>query len=120
MTRQEILERMHRLGVRAALLAREAWRRVVPLLRAGWAVARPVLLTRNAATILVRIEKAMDDARAALPPVNLSTLDGTGTTAGQPMPWPWSVANRKLPHCYELEERRWIPRRVSKVRFPIS
>ena len=45
MIRQQILERMHRLGVRAALLAREAWRRLVPLLRAGWAVARPVLRT---------------------------------------------------------------------------
>ena len=57
-------------------------------------IARPVLLTKNAATILVRIEKAMDDARAALPQVNLSTLDGAGTTAGQP---PSSLASAASP-----------------------
>jgi hypothetical protein len=45
MTRQQILEQLHRLGVRAALFVRAAWRRLVPLLRAGWAAARPVLRT---------------------------------------------------------------------------
>jgi penicillin-binding protein 1A len=41
------------------------------------AIARPVLLTKNAAGILVRIEKAMDDARSALPPASLTTIDGS-------------------------------------------
>src|SRR5690349_19537405 len=41
------------------------------------AVARPVLLTKNAAGILVRIEKAMDDARSAMPPANVTTIDGS-------------------------------------------
>jgi len=41
------------------------------------AIARPVLLTKNAASILVRIEKAMDDARSALPPPTLTTIDGS-------------------------------------------
>jgi len=45
MTRQQILERLHRLGVRTVLLAREAWQRLTPMLRAGWGVARPVLRT---------------------------------------------------------------------------
>jgi penicillin-binding protein 1A len=39
-------------------------------------VARPVLLTRNAATILVRIERALDDARSALPPMDVSSVNG--------------------------------------------
>ena len=38
--------------------------------------ARPVLLTKNAATILVRVERMMDAARAALPPMKLSSIDG--------------------------------------------
>jgi penicillin-binding protein 1A len=46
-------------------------------------VARPVLLTRNAANILVRIERAMDDARAALPPMSLSAIDGNGAPPAQ-------------------------------------
>jgi penicillin-binding protein 1A len=46
-------------------------------------VARPVLLTKNAANILVRIERLMDDARAALPPMNVSTIDGLGTASAQ-------------------------------------
>lgn len=37
---------------------------------------RPTLLTKSAATILIRIEKAMDDARAAMPPLNVSTIVG--------------------------------------------
>jgi penicillin-binding protein 1A len=40
-------------------------------------IARPVLLTKNAAGILIRIEKAMDDARSALPPPTLTTIDGS-------------------------------------------
>jgi penicillin-binding protein 1A len=39
---------------------------------------RPVLLTKSAANILIRIERAMDDARTALPPMNLSSVDGLG------------------------------------------
>jgi hypothetical protein len=45
MTRQQILERLHRLTVRAVLLAREGWRRLAPVLRACWALLRPVLRT---------------------------------------------------------------------------
>ena len=39
-------------------------------------IARPVLLTKNAANILVRIERAMDDARSALPPMSVSAIGG--------------------------------------------
>jgi hypothetical protein len=53
MTRQQILERLHRLAVRAALLAREAWRGLAPMLRAGWAAVRPAL--RTALEILVAL-----------------------------------------------------------------
>jgi hypothetical protein len=53
MTRQQILERLQRLGVRAALLAREAWRSLLPVLRAAWAVVRPVL--RTALEILLAV-----------------------------------------------------------------
>ena len=40
---------------------------------------RPVLLTKNAANVLVRIERAMDDIRSALPPMSLSAIDGSRT-----------------------------------------
>jgi len=42
-----------------------------------------VLLTKSAASILVRIERAMDDARNALPPMNLSSVDGLGAPVAQ-------------------------------------
>jgi penicillin-binding protein 1A len=40
------------------------------------AAPRPTLLTKNAANILVRIERMMDDARNALPPLNVSGIQG--------------------------------------------
>ena len=51
MTRQQILERLHRLAVRAALLAREAWRRLAPMLRAGWAATCAVAGSSTAFTV---------------------------------------------------------------------
>jgi hypothetical protein len=39
----KVPQQLKRLGVQATLLTRETWRRVVPLLLAGWRVARPVL-----------------------------------------------------------------------------
>ena len=36
---------MHRLGARAAQVARDAWRRLRPMLAAAWSLARPVLRT---------------------------------------------------------------------------
>ena len=43
MTRQQVLEWMHRLAVRTALVASQAWRRLLPMLRVGWTMVRPVL-----------------------------------------------------------------------------
>jgi hypothetical protein len=53
MMRQRLLEWLQRLESRAVLLAREARSRLVPMLRAGWAVARPVL--RTALEVLVAL-----------------------------------------------------------------
>jgi penicillin-binding protein 1A len=47
------------------------------------ATARPTLLTKNAAGILVRIERLMDDARNALPSTGVSTIGGPGAPAAQ-------------------------------------
>ena len=47
------------------------------------ATARPTLLTKNAADILVRIERLMDDARNALPSTGVSTIGGPGAPAAQ-------------------------------------
>jgi hypothetical protein len=41
------------------------------------------LLTKNAANILVRIERAMDDARNALPPLNVSSIQGPAAPVSQ-------------------------------------
>jgi hypothetical protein len=43
MTRQQILEQLHRLAVRSAFLARRGWHLFVPLLLAGWTVIQPLL-----------------------------------------------------------------------------
>jgi hypothetical protein len=53
MKRQQLLEWLQRLESRAVLLAREAGSRLGPMLRAGWAVVRPVL--RTALEILVAL-----------------------------------------------------------------
>jgi hypothetical protein len=45
MNQQQILEWLQRLESRTVLLAQDVRRRLVPMLRAGWAVARPVLRT---------------------------------------------------------------------------
>jgi hypothetical protein len=45
MMRQQLQEWLHRLESRAVLLARDGRRRLVPMLRAGWAAVRPVLRT---------------------------------------------------------------------------
>ena len=39
----QVPQQLKRFGVRAAVLTRETWRRLAPLLLAGWSVARPVL-----------------------------------------------------------------------------
>ena len=44
-TRQQVLQRLHRLGIGALAFARGAWRRLVPLLAAGWRIVRPLLKT---------------------------------------------------------------------------
>jgi penicillin-binding protein 1A len=45
------------------------------------AAPRPTLLTKNAAGILVRIERAMDAARSALPPPSVSSIYGPSAPA---------------------------------------
>ncbi|HET7678716.1 MAG TPA: PBP1A family penicillin-binding protein [Xanthobacteraceae bacterium] len=47
------------------------------------AAARPTLLTKNAAGILVRIERMMDDARNAMPPPSVSSIYGPSAPAAQ-------------------------------------
>jgi len=42
---------------------------------------RPTLLTKNGADILIRIERLMDDARRAMPPTNVSSVDKPPETA---------------------------------------
>src|SRR5262245_19249791 len=53
MTRQQILEQLDRIAVRAALFARRGWRVLVPLLVAGGSVLRPLL--RTAVEVLVAL-----------------------------------------------------------------
>jgi hypothetical protein len=53
MTRQQILERLHRHAVRGAAFVREAWHLLRPLLHAAWTVSRPLL--RTALEILVAL-----------------------------------------------------------------
>jgi hypothetical protein len=43
MRRQQILEQLNRLAVRAAIFARRGWHFFVPLLVAGWSIVRPIL-----------------------------------------------------------------------------
>jgi hypothetical protein len=41
---------------------------------------RPTLLTKNAANILIRLERMMDEARQSLPPLAVSAAEGLATT----------------------------------------
>jgi penicillin-binding protein 1A len=54
---------------------------------------RPTLLTRNAADILIRIERLMEDASRSLPPVAVSTANEPGA-AGSPNRSPFISAAR--------------------------
>jgi penicillin-binding protein 1A len=47
------------------------------------AAARPTLLTKNGASILVRIERMMDEARNALPSSTVSSVGAPGAPAAQ-------------------------------------
>jgi penicillin-binding protein 1A len=47
------------------------------------AAPRPTLLTKNAANILIRLERMMDEAKQALPPISISSADGSGTPVTQ-------------------------------------
>ena len=42
-TQDQLVQWLHRLGRGVTALAREAWRRLAPLLLAGWRIARPML-----------------------------------------------------------------------------
>jgi hypothetical protein len=44
-TGRQVSQRMHRIGVGAVAFIRGAWRRLAPLLAAGWSVVRPLLTT---------------------------------------------------------------------------
>ncbi|HEX2512911.1 MAG TPA: penicillin-binding protein, partial [Xanthobacteraceae bacterium] len=47
------------------------------------AAARPTLLSKNAAGVLVRIERMMDDARNAMPPSSVSSINRPAASATQ-------------------------------------
>ena len=52
-TGRQILQRLHRLGIWARSLIREAWRRLRPLLVSGWRIVRPIL--KSALEILLAL-----------------------------------------------------------------
>ncbi|MEA2984816.1 MAG: penicillin-binding protein, partial [Alphaproteobacteria bacterium] len=60
------------------------------------AAPRPTLLTKNAAGILVRIERMMDDARTAMPPSSVSAIGAPSAPAAQ-NPGSFAAAGPRAP-----------------------
>lgn len=59
MTRDQILEKMHRLSVRVGRAARGAWRKLAPVLAIAWSLLHPVLNTalQIAAALIIVFEE---------------------------------------------------------------
>jgi hypothetical protein len=73
----KVPQQLKRLGVQATLLTRETWRRVVPLLLAGWRLARPVL--RRALEFLLALIIVFEEWGWRPRAVVEAGLDRTGT-----------------------------------------